>query len=211
MDELGRILIADDEELVNVLGEAGVDGLAELADDAHRVRAPHAGAVARCSHRLVGALAAKPLDQAGRADGFTGAIPNLLFGHGKIDVSASSEALLKLVVDAQIDVGGALAVIQNETGRGCGARLTCPGAHPIFSIASRARCWAEAMKYLCAEKAGTSAGRAMAAYLKSIPAVSHKAPDRIPPDGPAAGPELGFPPPPPPIPMPSIGSKGFSV
>lgn len=37
---------------------------------------------------------------------------------------------------------------------------------------------------------------ALAAYLKSIPAVKHKAPDRIPPGTAATGPRLTFPPPP---------------
>ena len=37
---------------------------------------------------------------------------------------------------------------------------------------------------------------ALAAYLKSLPAVSHKAPDRIPPGTKATGPRLTFPPPP---------------
>jgi mono/diheme cytochrome c family protein len=37
---------------------------------------------------------------------------------------------------------------------------------------------------------------AIAAYLKSIPAVSHKAPDRLPPGAPVTGAALVFPPPP---------------
>ena len=37
---------------------------------------------------------------------------------------------------------------------------------------------------------------ALAAYLKSIPAVTHKAPDRLPPDAPVTVPALSFPPPP---------------
>jgi mono/diheme cytochrome c family protein len=38
--------------------------------------------------------------------------------------------------------------------------------------------------------------KALAAYLKSIPAVKHKAPDRVPPGTKFAGPRLIFPPPP---------------
>lgn len=37
---------------------------------------------------------------------------------------------------------------------------------------------------------------ALAAFLKSIPPIVHKAPDRIPPGTPATGPRLTFPPPP---------------
>jgi len=37
---------------------------------------------------------------------------------------------------------------------------------------------------------------ALAAYLKSIPPIRHKVPDRIPPEGKATGPRLTFPPPP---------------
>jgi mono/diheme cytochrome c family protein len=38
--------------------------------------------------------------------------------------------------------------------------------------------------------------KALAAYLKSLPAVKHKAPDRVPPGTKFAGPRLIFPPPP---------------
>ena len=38
--------------------------------------------------------------------------------------------------------------------------------------------------------------QSLAAYLKSLPPISHKAPDVIPPGQPATGPRLSFPPPP---------------
>jgi len=37
---------------------------------------------------------------------------------------------------------------------------------------------------------------ALAAYIKSLPPIRHKVPDRIPPGQPAPGPKLSFPPPP---------------
>jgi mono/diheme cytochrome c family protein len=53
---------------------------------------------------------------------------------------------------------------------------------------------------------------ALAVYIKSLPPVSHKAPDRIPPGGKLTGPVLTFPPPPawdaqnlPPPPAPAAG------
>ena len=46
------------------------------------------------------------LEQGARADGFTGAVPNSLYGAGKLDVAGSAAALLKLVDNVAASTAG---------------------------------------------------------------------------------------------------------
>lgn len=48
------------------------------------------------------------LMEGARADAFTGAVPNMLYGAGKLGVAAAAAALLKLIDGVEIESGGAL-------------------------------------------------------------------------------------------------------
>lgn len=52
------------------------------------------------------------------------------------------------------------------------------------------------MPWLSYSQVSDADAHALAAYIKSLPPIHHKAPDRIPPGGKATGPRLTFPPPP---------------
>jgi hypothetical protein len=48
------------------------------------------------------------LMEGGRGDAFTGAVPNQLFGAGKMDLLESAGALLKLVTNVEMDAAGSM-------------------------------------------------------------------------------------------------------